>query len=177
MSMFFECCDGEELREIFNARPMPQTLNLKIKRITETATLPTQNSTQAAGLDLYADIPVGNNSLPPQSLLIEPHQTIYVGTGLSMSIPEGFFGAIYARSGLASKQHLRPANCVGIVDSDYRGQVIVALHNDGNKPQVITHGQRIAQLILQPCFNTTITEVDTLDSTERGEGGFGSTGL
>ena len=163
--------------ETFNLRPMPQTLNLKIKRITETAVLPTQNSTQAAGLDLYADIPVGNNILPPQSLLIEPHQTIYVGTGLSMSIPEGFFGAIYARSGLASKQQLRPANCVGVVDSDYRGQVIVALHNDGNKPQVITHGQRIAQLILQPCFNTTITEVDTLDSTDRGEGGFGSTGL
>ena len=165
------------IMETFNLRPMPQTLNLKIKRITETAVLPTQNSTQAAGLDLYADIPVGNNILPPQSLLIEPHQTIYVGTGLSMSIPEGFFGAIYARSGLACKQSLRPANCVGVVDSDYRGQVVVALHNDSEEPQVITHGQRIAQLILQPYFTTTITEVDELDSTDRGEGGFGSTGL
>ena len=152
-------------------------LNLKIKRLTDTATLPTQGSKQAAGLDLYADIPVGIDNLPQsQSLLIEPHQTLYISTGLSMAIPEGFFGAIYARSGLASKQYLRPANCVGVVDSDYRGQVIVALHNDSDEPQVVTHGQRIAQLILQPCFNTTITEVDTLDSTDRGEGGFGSTG-
>ena len=96
---------------------------------------------------------------------------------LYITIPKGFFGAIYARSGLACKQSLRPANCVGVVDSDYRGQVVVALHNDSEEPKVITHGQRIAQLILQPYFSTTITEVEELDSTDRGEGGFGSTGL
>ena len=153
-------------------------LNLKIKRLSSTAILPTQGSAQSAGLDLYANIPVGNSNLPQsQSLLIEPHQTLFIGTGLSMAMPEGFFGAIYARSGLACKQSLRPANCVGVVDSDYRGQVVVALHNDSEEPKVITHGQRIAQLILQPYFQTTITEVEELDSTDRGEGGFGSTGL
>lgn len=153
-------------------------LNLKIKRLTETAVLPTQGSAQAAGFDLYADIPISNKNLEQsQSLLIEPHQTLFIGTGLSMAIPEGFFGAIYARSGLACKQFLRPANCVGVVDSDYRGQIVVALHNDSEEPKLITHGQRIAQLILQPCFNTIITEVDELNSTDRGEGGFGSSGV
>lgn len=153
-------------------------LNLKIKRLTDTAILPTQGSAQSAGLDLYADIRIGNQKLAkPLSLLIEPHQTLYIGTGLSMAIPEGYFGAIYARSGLSCKQSLRPANCVGVIDSDYRGHVMVALHNDGKKPQIVTHGQRIAQLIIQPCFSTIITEVNELDSTERGEGGFGSTGL
>lgn len=153
------------------------SIQLKIKRLTDTAKLPTQGSTKAAGLDLYADIPVENNKLEQShSLLIEPHQTLFIGTGLSMEIPDGFFGGIYARSGLASKQSLRPANCVGIVDSDYRGQVIVALHNDSDIPQIITHGQRIAQLILQPCFNIIITEVNNLSETDRGEYGFGSTG-
>ena len=170
--------NGRQLYRNINMSLELKPLNLKIKRLTETAILPTQGSAQAAGFDLYADIPIGNKNLEQsQSLLIEPHQTLLIGTGLSMAIPEGFFGAIYARSGLACKQSLRPANCVGVVDSDYRGQVVVALHNDSEEPKVITHGQRIAQLILQPYFSTTITEVDELDSTDRGEGGFGSTGL
>ena len=170
--------NGRQIFRNINMTLESKPLNLKIKRLTKTAILPTQGSAQAAGFDLYADIPIGNKNLEQsQSLLIEPHQTLFVGTGLSMAIPEGFFGAIYARSGLACKQSLRPANCVGVVDSDYRGQVVVALHNDSEEPKVITHGQRIAQLILQPYFQTTITEVEELDSTDRGEGGFGSTGL
>lgn len=148
-------------------------LNLKIKKLTNTAQLPTHGSLYAAGLDLYADIPSNHESNP---LIIEPHQTILIHTGLAMAIPSGFFGAIYARSGLASKQSLRPANCVGIIDADYTGEVMVALHNDSDNPQAIIHNQRIAQLILQPVFDTTIIEVDNLATTDRGEGGFGSSG-
>lgn len=149
-------------------------LNLKIKKLTSTAQLPTRGSLYAAGLDLYADISSNRESNP---LIIEPHQTILIHTGLAMAIPPGFFGAIYARSGLASKQSLRPANCVGVVDADYTGEVMVALHNDSNNPQTIIHNQRIAQLILQPTFDTTIIEVANLTITDRGEDGFGSSGL
>lgn len=163
-------------------------LNLKIKRLTNTATLPTQGSQEAAGFDLYANITKDYfkqnnknfqftlNEDGVYGISIKPHSTALIPTGISMEIPTGFFGAIYARSGLASKQGLRPANCVGVVDSDYRGEVMVALHNDTDNPQAITHGQRIAQFILQPCFHTTITEVDNLSKTDRGEDGFGSTG-
>ena len=93
-----------------------------------------------------------------------------------MSVPQGYFGAIFARSGLATKQGLRPANCVGVVDCDYRGEVIVALHNDSDTNKIVTHGDRIAQLVLLPYQHMTIKAVAELDETERGEGGFGSTG-
>lgn len=93
-----------------------------------------------------------------------------------MEIPEGYFGAIFARSGLATKRGLRPANCVGVVDSDYRGEIIVALHNDTAFPQEISEGERIAQIVIIPYLPVDFTEVDNLSSTVRGEGGFGSTG-
>ena len=93
-----------------------------------------------------------------------------------MEIPEGYFGAIFARSGLATKQGLRPANCVGVVDADYRGEVIVALHNDTAEAREIAAGERIAQIVIMPYLSVEFTEVDNLSSTARGEGGFGSTG-
>lgn len=115
-------------------------------------------------------------SVLPRRITIKPHQTIKVGTGIAAAIPPGYFGAIFARSGLATKQGLRPANCVGVVDEDYRGEFIVALHNDTDKPQTIMHGDRIAQLVLLPYMRAQVREVDELDETERGTGGFGSTG-
>ena len=99
-----------------------------------------------------------------------------IGTGLSIAVPEGYFGAIFARSGLAAKEGLRPANCVGVADSDYRGEYIVALHNDSAISRVVTPGERIAQLVVMPYLSVEFEEVDSLDETERGAGGFGSTG-
>lgn len=152
-------------------------LQLKIKKLTNTAINPTKGSTQAAGLDLYADIPVGNENYKDKNVLVvNPHSTIFIGTGFSMAIPEGYFGGIYARSGLACKEYLRPANCVGVIDSDYRGEVKVAIHNDSNEPKIIEHGQRIAQLIVQPYLELELLNVEELDDTARGIGGFGSSG-
>ena len=108
--------------------------------------------------------------------VIPPHKTVMVGTGLAMEIPEGYFGAIFARSGLASKQGLRPANCVGVVDSDYRGEFMIALHNDTDEERVIAGKERIAQMVVMPYLSVEFEEVETLNETERGEGGFGSTG-
>ena len=121
-----------------------------------------------AGYDLYADT--------EENLIILPHETVIIGTGLAFELPERTFGAIYARSGLASKKGLRPANCVGIVDSDYRGEVKVALHNDSDEAQEISAGERIAQLILQSYLPMEFTEVEELSEAERGDNGFGSTG-
>ena len=104
------------------------------------------------------------------------HTTQLVKTGLAFELPDGYFGAIFARSGLASKKGLRPANCVGVVDSDYRGEVMVALHNDTDNDVAIDANERIAQLVLMPYVNMTFEEVEELDATTRGEGGFGSTG-
>lgn len=143
-------------------------MKVEIKRLTETAVLPVRGSAQAAGYDLCADI--------SEALVIEPGETAKVATGLSFALPDGYFGGIYARSGLATKRGLRPANCTGVIDSDYRGPVIVALHNDSTEPQTIEPGERIAQLIVQPYLAVTFEEVETLDETERGAGGFGSTG-
>ena len=143
-------------------------MKVEIKRLTETAVLPVRGSAQAAGYDLCADI--------SEALVIEPGETAIVATGLSFALPDGYFGGIYARSGLATKRGLRPANCTGVIDSDYRGPVIVALHNDSTEPQTIEPGERIAQLIVQPYLAVTFEEVETLDETERGAGGFGSTG-
>ena len=142
--------------------------DIKIKLLNEFAKVPTRGSAQAAGYDLYA----GTN----YEIEIPPHSTVKVDTGIAIEIPQDYFGAIYARSGLATKQGLRPANAVGIVDSDYRGPVIVALHNDTMYPQKIMAGDRIAQLIIQPYLNVDFNVVDELSDTERGNGGFGSTG-
>lgn len=141
---------------------------MKIKLLTSTSKVPSRQTCDAAGYDLYADI--------QESLTINPRETAKVSSGISVEIPSGFFGGIYARSGLATKRGLRPSNCVGVIDSDYRGPVIVALHNDSDKVQTIEPQERIAQLIIQPYASVTLEIVDELTSTERGEKGFGSTG-
>ncbi len=143
-------------------------MEIKIKRLSDTAKIPTRESSCAAGYDLYADI--------PEDITIKPHETMKINTGVAMEIPEGYFGGIAARSGLATKEGLRPANCYGIVDSDYRGQIIVALHNDSDIERVVIPQERIGQIIIQPYLNVTFCEVDDLTETERGSNGFGSTG-
>ena len=143
-------------------------MNILVKKLRPEAVLPTAGSAYAAGYDLRAclDTPV----------IIPPHATVKVGTGLAIAVPEGYFGAIFARSGLASKQGLRPANCVGVCDSDYRGEYIIALHNDGDAPQTVSPGDRIAQMVVLPCQRVDFEEAETLPDTARGAGGFGSTG-
>ena len=141
---------------------------IKIKKLNENAIIPARGSDQAAGYDLYA--------CTKTPIIITPHSTVKIETGLSMELPEGYFGAIFARSGLATKNGLRPANAVGVVDSDYRGNIIVALHNDTNEPQTINSMERIAQLVVIPYLSVEFEEVDELSNTERGDGGFGSTG-
>ena len=141
---------------------------IKIKKLTDTAKTPTRGSEYAAGYDLYADV--------KENVQIKPHETVKIGTGLAMEIPDGYFGAIFARSGLATKEGLRPANCVGVCDSDYRGEYIIAIHNDSEETRTITAGERIAQLVVMPYLPVTFDEVSELTDTNRGEGGFGSTG-
>ncbi len=143
-------------------------MKINIKRLTETAILPERGSAYAAGYDLFADV--------NESVEIQPHETKMIGTGLAMEIPEGYFGGIFARSGLSSKEGLRPANCVGVVDADYRGEVKVALHNDGEVVREIKAGQKIAQLVVVPFLGVEFDEVENLSETVRGVGGFGSTG-
>ena len=144
-------------------------MQIKIKKVNPNAKIPTHGSEQAAGYDLYA-------CLDAENITIEAHKTVKVPTGLSMAIPEGYFGAIFARSGLAAKQGLRPANCVGVVDSDYRGEFIVMLHNDTDEPKTVENGDRVAQLVVMPFMPVDFEETDSLDETQRGTGGFGSTG-
>ena len=139
----------------------------KIKKITDTAVIPTRGSSKAAGYDLYAD----------ETVDIEPGVCVKVSTGLSITPPEGYFGAIFARSGLAIKQGLRPGNCVGACDEDYTGEYIVALYNDGSKTHVVNKGDRIAQLVFLPYLDVEFEEVEELNETKRGAGGFGSTGV
>lgn len=141
-------------------------MKIKIKKLNENAKIPTRGSDYAAGYDLYSTA----------DYTIKSGETVKVGTGLSIALPEGTFGAIFARSGLATKQGLRPANCVGVCDSDYRGEYIVALHNDSDTNQDIKCGDRIAQLIVMEYPIIDIEEVEELSETNRGDGGFGSTG-
>ena len=143
------------------------TTTVKFKRVIEDAIIPTRGSTEAAGWDLY------NNE---GDFTITPHTTVKINTGIAIALPKNTFGGIFARSGLATKQGLRPSNCCGVIDSDYRGPAIVALHNDTDTEQTITRGERIAQLIVIPYLPISLVEVAELDDTERGEGGFGSTG-
>jgi dUTP pyrophosphatase len=141
---------------------------MKYKKLNDLAKEPTRGSATAAGYDLYA--------ATSYDIELPPHETVKIGTGIAIEIPDGYFGGIFARSGLATKKGLRPANSVGVIDSDYRGEVIVALHNDSNLTQYIDAGERIAQLIIIPYENVTFEEVNDLSDTERGDGGFGSTG-
>ena len=143
-------------------------MEINIKRLTDSAKLPDRGSAFAAGYDLFADV--------TEDVTIEPHQTKMIGTGLAMEIPEGYFGGIFARSGLSAKEGLRPANCVGVVDADYRGEIKVALHNDGEVQRVVTPAEKIAQLVVVPFLPVSFNEVKELSDTVRGAGGFGSTG-
>lgn len=143
-------------------------MKINIKKLTETAILPKRGSAYAAGYDLFADI--------QEVLEIQPHETKMISTGLSMEIPAGYFGGIFARSGLSAKEGLRPANCVGVVDADYRGPVCVALHNDGEVVRKVQPKQKIAQMVVVPFLAVEFDEVEELSETVRGEGGFGSTG-
>lgn len=154
-------------------------LDLKIQRLTETAKLPTKAHDTDACFDIYADIPDADFEISGKyfnGIQIHPHQTVLIPTGFATEIPHGFWGAIFARSGLASKQGLRPAQGVPVIDEPYRGQWMIPLHNDSEETRIIHHGDRICQFMLLPYFDTTLTEVDNLSETDRGEGGFGSTG-
>jgi len=142
-------------------------MELKIKKLAENAVIPTYGSEYAAGADLYSC---------EGELTFAPGETKMVHTGLAMQIPVGYVGLVYARSGIASKRGLAPANKVGVVDSDYRGEVMVALHNHSSEPQTIAAGERIAQMVIAPYLTVNYVETDTLDDTDRGTGGFGSTG-
>lgn len=146
-------------------------MQVRIKKLNNTAIIPTLGSEDAAGCDLYANLAADGGSMT-----ISPGTTCFVKTGISMEMPKQYAGFIYARSGLASKRGLRPANCVGVVDSDYRGEVMVALHNDSQTEQTIHHGERIAQMVIAPYLRPAFIEVDNLTDTERGDGGFGHTG-
>lgn len=141
---------------------------IQIKKLNEQAIIPTYGSASAAGADLYACI--------KEAITFAPGETILVPTGLSMAIPIGYAGLIYARSGLATKKGLAPANKVGVVDADYRGEVMVPLHNHSTTPVAIEPNERIAQLIITPFLTGIFEETCELDETERGTGGFGSTG-
>lgn len=143
-------------------------VNVNIKKLKENATLPTYGSAYAAGADLYACL--------EEPLTIAPDETVFIGTGLALEIPEGYAGLVYARSGLSCKRGLAPANKVGVIDADYRGEVTVALHNHSTGPQTIEANERIAQLVIAPFLSASFHEVEELSETVRGAGGFGSTG-
>ena len=139
-----------------------------VKKLREGAILPSFGSEWAAGADLYACL--------EQDVTIAPGETTFVPTGLAMELPKGYAGLIYARSGMACKRGLAPANKVGVIDSDYRGEFIVALHNHGAVPQTVSNGERIAQLVITPVLIPEYVEAESLSETSRGSGGFGSTG-
>ena len=141
---------------------------VKIKKLNSKAMLPTYGSEYSAGADLYACM--------EETVTIQPGETVLVKTGLAMAIPEGYAGLIYARSGLATKKGLAPANKVGVVDADYRGEVMVPLHNHSRVAVEVEHGERIAQMVITPFLTAEYMLAEELDETERGEGGFGSTG-
>ena len=143
-------------------------IEVKIKKLSPTACLPKRGSSEAAGVDICADL--------SEPVEIQPGETKLIGSGLSVAIPSGYFGGIFARSGLSLKEGLRPANCVGVVDADYRGEIKTALHNDSDTVRVIEPGQRISQMVIMPYLPICFEEVEELPETERGEAGYGSTG-
>lgn len=139
-----------------------------VKRLKPRAILPTYGTACSAGADLYACL--------DEPMTIAAGETVLVPTGLAFQLPEGYAGLVYARSGLATRQGLAPANKVGVIDSDYRGELFVCIFNHSSQPRIIRHGDRIAQMILTPYLTGVFTETDTLSDTQRGNGGFGSTG-
>ena len=141
---------------------------INFKKLDNRATTPTYGSEFSAGADLYA--------VCDSDIVIEQGKTVLIHTGIAMEIPEGYGGFIFARSGLASKKGLAPANKVGVVDADYRGEIMVALHNHSDIAQTVSHGERIAQLVVMPFLACDFFECDELSETVRGSGGFGSTG-
>ena len=141
---------------------------INVKRLRPNAILPTYGSADAAGADLYACL--------EERVTIAPGESKFIPTGIAMEIPKGYAGLAYARSGLACKRGLAPANKVGVIDSDYRGEFMIVLHNHGNALQTVEHGERIAQLVITPVYTPGFREVDELSDTCRGAGGFGSTG-
>ena len=143
-------------------------MKIRIKKISENAVIPTYGTEFSAGADIYA--------LLDSDIEIQPSETVMIKTGLQLEIPEGYAGFIYPRSGISVKRGLAPANKVGVIDSDYRGEVMVALHNHSSVIQKVEKGERIAQLIIAPYIHADFIESDELDETVRGEGGFGSTG-
>ena len=166
-------------------------MKIKAKRLSDTAKLPTYGSEKAACADIYCDLRVDKcielnpdadfkhmevNTDHFEQVYVSPHETVKIPTGWAFQPPEGYAGFIYARSGLATKNGLRPSNCVGVCDEDYSGEYIVAVHNDTDKYQFINNGDRIAQLEFRPYEQAEFELVDELDETERGDGGFGSTG-
>ena len=143
-------------------------MKVRIKKLNERAVIPTYGSAGSAGGDLY--------SAEENDITVAPGQTVFIGTGLAVEIPQGLVGLVYARSGLACKKGLAPANKVGVIDSDYRGEIKVALYNHGKESQTVAKGERIAQLVIAPFVFAEYEEADDLSDTARGEGGFGSTG-
>lgn len=143
-------------------------MQIAVKKLRQGAMLPTFGSQEAAGADLYACLEA--------AVTIRPGETAFIPTGLAMELPRGYVGLIYARSGLACKRGLAPANKVGVIDSDYRGEFIVALHNHGPQAQTVSNGERIAQLVVGPILMPEYVETASLSDTQRGQGGFGSTG-
>ncbi|MBE6568008.1 MAG: dUTP diphosphatase [Ruminococcaceae bacterium] len=141
-------------------------MQVKLKKLDERAILPTRGSTAAAGLDLYA----------LDAVTVGAGETVLVHTGIALAIPEGYAGFIYARSGIATKRGLAPANKVGVIDADYRGEIMVALHNHSMTEQTVDAGERVAQLVVAPFLSVELDVVEALDETERASGGFGSTG-
>ena len=143
--------------------------DVNIKKLNENAIIPTYGTEFAAGADLYACM--------DEAVTINPGETSFIKTGLAMEVPVGYAGLIYARSGLACKKGLAPANKVGVIDSDYRGELKVGLVNISDKPFTVSNGERIAQLVIAPVIVPEVVEVNELDETERAAGGFGSTGI
>lgn len=143
-------------------------MELKIKKLNDNAVIPSYGSASAAGADLYA--------CEGGEVTIKSGETKLIHTGIAMEIPEGYVGLVYARSGIAVKRGLAPANKVGVIDSDYRGEIMVAIHNHSDIEQTIADAERIAQIVIAPYLTVDFVETEELDETERGAGGFGSTG-
>lgn len=148
-------------------KEVSQMIDLKIKKLSENAVIPSYGSASAAGADLYS---------AEEEIVIKPGETKLVHTGLAMEIPEGYVGLIYARSGIATKRGLAPANKVGVIDSDYRGEIMVSIYNHSSETQTIAAGERVAQIVITPYLTVNFVESEELDDTLRGSGGFGSTG-